>query len=262
MMSSATQKKKRRQIALIGLAAFFILPSCSTLEPETAGQGFLPDDPQHVSQDTSEPRPSESEKPKESPEQPEPSQKNEPSPDSPKPESPDEPQESKPERNCDEIAWSKNLREGDIVIPGETTGYADEDEDGEVEAQERSVGMCKLHESGKKCGLVLFAAKSCAICPSEFQKIGAQMERIKTADMAIFVSFTETSLDEALEIVSGADFLGSKHIQFLSNQDPLALTIAPRKLLLDLRTMKVEALDLPLVRYHTIESMIDRCNNL
>lgn len=264
-MSSARKGTKSGRATLSTLAVLLILPACSTLEPETAGQGFVPEESQLESEHKSESRPSESEKNQDSTEAPEPSDSTQtPTPEESSSESTstEQSQESQPDRNCDKIAWSKNLREGEIVIPGDADGYSDQDGDGELEVELREVGMCKLHESGKKCGLVIFATKSCAICPSEFQEIGKQMDRIKAADMAVFVNFTETSLDDALSMVTSSDFLGSKHIQFFSNQDQLSLTIAPRKMLLDLRTMKVLALDLPLVRHYEIGSLVDVCNSI
>lgn len=88
------------------------------------------------------------------------------------------------------------------------------------------------------------------------------LDRVKKADMALYLHFTEVDLDVGIGVVSGGDYLDSDYFHVLSNTDSLGMSVAPRKILIDLRTMKVAALDLPLVRSYTIEEMIQACEEL
>lgn len=62
----------------------------------------------------------------------------------------------KGKRDCSKIKWGKRLKEGAIISRGDVTGYMDTDGDGLVEEKLRDVGMCQLHLSGKRCGLVVY----------------------------------------------------------------------------------------------------------
>lgn len=85
------------------------------------------------------------------------------------------------------------------------------------------------------------------------------MQQIKDAEMAVFAFMTETSLDEAFEVLSSEKYLGSDYLQVLSNEDPLNFVAAPRKALVDLRTMKVLALDVFLGKKYEISELIQLC---
>lgn len=100
------------------------------------------------------------------------------------------------------------------------------------------------------------------MCPSEFRKLNSLLDRVKKADMALYLHFTEVDLDVGMKIVSGEDYLDANYFHVLSNTDSLGLAIAPRKALIDLRTMKIVALDLPLSRSYSIEEMIEACEKL
>lgn len=88
------------------------------------------------------------------------------------------------------------------------------------------------------------------------------MDKIKAADMAVFVHMTETLLKEAFETVSGDKYLGSDYFHVLSNEDPHGFVAAPRKALIDLRTMKIVALDVFLGKKYSLEEMIKTCEGL
>lgn len=88
------------------------------------------------------------------------------------------------------------------------------------------------------------------------------LDRVKKADMALYLHFTEVDLDVGMKVVSGEEYLNADYFHVLSNTDSLGLAVAPRKILIDLRTMKVVALDLPLVRGYSIEEMIEACEKL
>lgn len=88
------------------------------------------------------------------------------------------------------------------------------------------------------------------------------LDRVKKADMALYLHFTEVDLDVGIKVISGEDYLNADYFHVLSNTDSLEMAVAPRKILVDLRTMKVVALDLPLVRGYTIEEMIQACEDL
>lgn len=55
-------------------------------------------------------------------------------------------------RSCDNINWGV----GDVVERRTAQGYVDQDGDDELETSKRDAGMCELHLSNRKCGLVLF----------------------------------------------------------------------------------------------------------
>lgn len=57
-----------------------------------------------------------------------------------------------PKRDCDKIQWGQ----GQVVERRTAQGYVDKDADDELETEETAAGMCELHLSGRKCGLVLF----------------------------------------------------------------------------------------------------------
>lgn len=59
-------------------------------------------------------------------------------------------------RDCAKIKWGKRLKEGGIVSRGDVSGYMDADGDGLVEEKLRDVGMCQMHLSGKRCGLMVY----------------------------------------------------------------------------------------------------------
>lgn len=88
------------------------------------------------------------------------------------------------------------------------------------------------------------------------------LDRVKKADMALYLHYTEVDLDAGMAALSGQDYLGSDYFHVLSNTDSLGLTVAPRKAMIDLRTMEVVALDLPLVRSYSVEEMIKACEEL
>lgn len=87
------------------------------------------------------------------------------------------------------------------------------------------------------------------------------MQQIKDADMAVFAFMTEASLDKAFDVLSSEKYLGSDYLQVLSNEDPLNFVAAPRKALVDLRTMKVLALDVFLGKKYEISELIQLCND-
>lgn len=80
--------------------------------------------------------------------------------------------------------------------------------------------------------------------------------------MAIFVHMTETDLDTAFEMISSTKYLGDDYFQLLSNKDPHGFLAAPRKALIDLRTMQVIALDAVLGKRYSLEELIDKCKSL
>lgn len=80
--------------------------------------------------------------------------------------------------------------------------------------------------------------------------------------MALYLHYTETDLESGFAAVSGNKYLGSTYFHVLTNEDSLGITIAPRKAAIDLRTMKVLALDLPLVRGYTMEEMVKVCEGV
>lgn len=57
-----------------------------------------------------------------------------------------------PKRDCEKIDWGR----GKVVKRGEAEGYVDQDGDDALETDKTDAGMCELHLSGRKCGLVLF----------------------------------------------------------------------------------------------------------
>lgn len=62
----------------------------------------------------------------------------------------------KPKRDCEKIQWgSGSIKNGQIVPRDDQKGYLDKDGDGKLETDETEVGMCQLHLSGKRCGLVM-----------------------------------------------------------------------------------------------------------
>lgn len=60
------------------------------------------------------------------------------------------------QRDCSKIKWGDRLKEGAIIARGDVTGYLDSDGDGLVEEKLRDVGMCQMHLSGKRCGLMVY----------------------------------------------------------------------------------------------------------
>lgn len=70
-----------------------------------------------------------------------------------------EPQKPK-ERDCEKVAWGSELKEDTVITRGNVKGYVDTDGDGVVEQTEQDAGMCQLHETGKKCGLVLYSRRT------------------------------------------------------------------------------------------------------
>lgn len=63
-------------------------------------------------------------------------------------------------RDCDKIEWGSELKEGSVIERGDVQGYVDSDGDGAVEKEEQDAGMCQLHKTGKKCGLVLYSRRT------------------------------------------------------------------------------------------------------
>lgn len=62
-------------------------------------------------------------------------------------------------RDCEKIAWGGGtLAKGQIVPETKVNGYVDEDGDGRLETQAMPAGMCELHLSGKRCGLIVYGA--------------------------------------------------------------------------------------------------------
>lgn len=62
----------------------------------------------------------------------------------------------KPNRDCEKIQWgSGGVKKGQVVPRDDQTGYLDKDGDGKLETEETDVGMCQLHLTGKRCGLVI-----------------------------------------------------------------------------------------------------------
>lgn len=61
-----------------------------------------------------------------------------------------------PSRDCAKIKWGDRLKEGEIISRGDVRGYMDADGDGLVEEKLRDVGMCQMHLSGKRCGLMVY----------------------------------------------------------------------------------------------------------
>lgn len=149
------------RVSLLASLSIFALSACSTLDagedaPEFSGQGSQSPE----ASETPEPSASESDGSQEKSKQdPSKDKSKEPTPE-PTPEdseaSPDEPKE----RNCDDIEWGEELREGGTVILGATRGYLDTDGDDKVEEKETDVGMCQLHRTGKKCGMVFYARRT------------------------------------------------------------------------------------------------------
>lgn len=88
------------------------------------------------------------------------------------------------------------------------------------------------------------------------------MDKIKAADMAVFVHMTETDLETGFNTISSDKYLGTDYFQVLSNQDKHGFLAAPRKALIDLRTMNVVVLDGMLGDKHSISEMIETCESL
>lgn len=162
MMISQRTRLLARASLLLGLGVFAI-PACSTLEAAEEGTEFSVEDSSQApepdgadpskKQDTPKAGDSEQESSK--------AKSKEPTQSAQEPtESAQEPTESAQERNCDDIAWGEELREGETVILGATKGYLDTDGDNKVERKETDVGMCQLHRTGKKCGMVFYARKT------------------------------------------------------------------------------------------------------
>lgn len=64
------------------------------------------------------------------------------------------------DRDCSKIAWGNALEESSIIPRGDVRGYVDQDGDGRLEKTEQDAGMCQLHMTGKKCGLVLYSRRT------------------------------------------------------------------------------------------------------
>lgn len=63
-------------------------------------------------------------------------------------------------RDCEKIQWgSGGVKKGQVVPRDNQKGYVDKDGDGKVETEETEVGMCQLHLSKKRCGLVMTGFK-------------------------------------------------------------------------------------------------------
>lgn len=60
------------------------------------------------------------------------------------------------QRDCSKIKWGDRLKEGEIIARGDVSGYIDTDGDGLVEEKLRDAGMCQMHLSGKRCGLMMY----------------------------------------------------------------------------------------------------------
>lgn len=73
---------------------------------------------------------------------------------------PDDSGDGKPTRDCAKIRWGSSniIRVGDILQRGDTPGYVDSNGDNKPEEVRRTAGMCELHMTGRKCGLVLYGA--------------------------------------------------------------------------------------------------------
>lgn len=59
-------------------------------------------------------------------------------------------------RDCAKIKWGDRLKEGAIISRGDVSGYIDSDGDGLVEEKLTDAGMCQMHLSGKRCGVMVY----------------------------------------------------------------------------------------------------------
>lgn len=67
--------------------------------------------------------------------------------------------DKKEKRDCEKVDWgSGTLKEGQIVPETKVKGFVDEDGDGRLEAKSAPAGMCELHLSDKRCGLIVYGA--------------------------------------------------------------------------------------------------------
>lgn len=151
--------RSRARASLLACLGVIALSACSTLEAQEDGAEFSVEDSKHSqgSEEPSEDEPgtqdgaSKEESSKAKTKEPTPKATPEGSEESPK-----DPQE----RSCDDIVWGEELREGETVTLGATRGYLDADGDNKVEEKETDVGMCQLHQTGKKCGMVFYARRT------------------------------------------------------------------------------------------------------
>lgn len=154
-------KSIARTSILVSLGVF-ALSGCSTLDAQEEAPEFSAQDSKDE-EASDEPAPSEQE-PSEETEEPSQQDPSKEESNEPTPEATPEQEEDSPDdpdaRSCDDIKWGEELREGDIVTLGATKGYLDADGDDKVEEQETEVGMCQLHRTGKKCGMVFYARRT------------------------------------------------------------------------------------------------------
>lgn len=61
---------------------------------------------------------------------------------------------------CKAIKWGDKVKVGSIVPRGDTPGFWDQDGNGTLDKEETQVGMCELHKTGKKCGVVIFGKEN------------------------------------------------------------------------------------------------------
>lgn len=62
-------------------------------------------------------------------------------------------------RDCDKIAWgSANVAVGQVIARGDVKGYIDKNADNKPERELVLAGMCEMHMTGKKCGIVNFGS--------------------------------------------------------------------------------------------------------
>lgn len=148
------------QVSLIAGLGALLLPACSSLEVPADGPEFSGPSSQDASKDEEDDSEQVSEKESAESEEESPTvESKEPEAD-PTSEGEEETGEVPKERSCDDIEWGDELEEGETVMLGATKGYLDSDGDDKVEAQETDVGMCQLHQTGKKCGMVFYARRT------------------------------------------------------------------------------------------------------
>lgn len=61
---------------------------------------------------------------------------------------------------CEKIKWGDSVKVGSVVPRLDTPGYWDADGDNKIDEKETQVGMCQLHLTGKKCGVVIFGKEN------------------------------------------------------------------------------------------------------
>lgn len=63
--------------------------------------------------------------------------------------------ENNKKRDCSKIQWGSGLAKGEVIPRSDVRGFLDSDGDKKADDTETDVGMCALHQTDAKCGLVV-----------------------------------------------------------------------------------------------------------